>query len=171
MFTDVTSVRSSFIRGLLVSLTYACAIASGACSGATVHSPPEAESRSSRRPVLEFAGEADVGDMVTASALSEGGERILFGPVRRFTIKDTGVGPDANGWPALTFVIADTQKGEFTRWTETLVGRRIAFLIDGRIVWTPTVRSPLPGSGIVEIPGHLTEAEIESLAARVRDPR
>jgi hypothetical protein len=171
MFTHATSVHRSSLRGLIVSLACACAIVSSACSGATVHSPPNGESQSSRQPVLQFAGEANVGELVTASSLSEGGDRFLFGPVRRFGIKDAGLGADNNGWPALTFEIADPQKDEFRRFTEAFVGRRIAFLIDGEIVSTPTVQSPLSGRGFVEFPGHRTEAEIRALAARIRDPR
>lgn len=169
MLTEVTSVLTFSIRGFLVSLACACAIVSTACSSATVDSPPEAESLSSGRPVLEFAGEASVGDVVTSSVLGAGGQRILFGPVRRFAIKDAGLGADASGWPALTFEIADAQKSEFERWTESLVGRSIALLIDGKIVSTPTVQSPLTTGGIVDFPEHRTEAEIRALAARIRD--
>jgi hypothetical protein len=79
---------------------------------------------------------------------------------------------DALGFPALAFTIRKERAADFAAWTASLVGRRMAIVLDRRSVLSlATVRSSLPGEGILASSGRAFRAEeVRALLAVLRAP-
>jgi hypothetical protein len=76
-------------------------------------------------------------------------------PKWRFTVEDLGeVGPglDEMQNPAVRFEFKAGRKGDFMRFTKVHVNRRLAMVLDGRIITAPVINSAIPGSGIISGP-------------------
>jgi hypothetical protein len=75
-------------------------------------------------------------------------------------------GYDVQGKPAVTFRLTAEGARRFAAVTSANVGRRIAMLVDGKVVSAPTVQEPITG-GAGMIAGVFTEEEVQDLAFRV----
>jgi len=127
------------------------------------------ESARSHAPVLQFGVVAQLYEQEDASEFEGSWDDVKLRAVRTFGIQDARVYPDPQGHPAVLFVIADAEKEEFRRWTGSLVGRQMALIIDGKVVAVPTIKTPLPGAGIVMDEARTwTEDEAKSIAERIR---
>jgi hypothetical protein len=154
-------IVASVISLLTLFGTYGCGPASKD-SDAGISRGPDA------RPILQFAAVVEPGEEPPGTEYQHGNEKLSLGDLRTFQIKDASLGSSAMGWPALRFEIADKQREEFSQWTASLVDRRMAVLLDGKVLWTPKVHSKLSGSGIVEFgEEHWTEDDVRKLAARL----
>jgi hypothetical protein len=139
--------------------------AASSCAGGSETTTQATPRASESRPILQFAAVAAPGE---DGAATEHGDLHLE-PPKTFDLKSVDVGRDGLGRPALKFEIADSQKDEFHRWTGTLVDRRLAVLVDGKVLTAPTVRSALPGGGVVESGvTPWTKEEVRALVDRIR---
>ncbi len=68
-----------------------------------------------------------------------------------------------SGRPALTLRLNREGAAKLARLTATHVGRRVAIVLDGRILIAPTIRGPI-GGGMVSIQGFSSAQEVERLA-------
>ena len=73
--------------------------------------------------------------------------------------------PPSSGWSVSVNLTADGTAALQTA-TETTIGSRIAIVVDGRIVWAPTVEATITSGDLVVTSG-LTEREATSLASRL----
>ena len=67
----------------------------------------------------------------------------------------------------MAFEMVEGRKAEFESFTARHVNRRLAIIVDGRVLAVPSIRSPLPGAGIITGGGAsgFTREDAESLAA------
>jgi len=72
-------------------------------------------------------------------------------------------GQGESGRPALTLRLNREGATKFARLTAANVGRRVAIVVDGRILIAPTIRGPISG-GTVSIQGFTSGQEIERLS-------
>jgi SecDF, P1 head subdomain len=123
-------------------------------------------------PPLQFAEIADPGETqgIEDYARREGPMTYRLRTPRVFRLKSARRGVDENGFPAIEFEIADSQKEEFRTWTAELVDHQLAILVDGKVLTAPTVHSPVPGRGIIplDIARNWTTQEIDALAAHIQ---
>lgn len=163
-----TSVHARCIVLLLAtSLSIGASLGLSSCEAPATH--PDSAGRSAQ-PVLQFAAVAGADEKEGVTEYTFNDRTIRLRELWTFEIQGASPTHDSLGWPAIQFEIADGQKDEFRRWTAILVEHRLAILIDGVVVATPTVKSPLPGSGIIESgAAHWSEEEVKSLANRIRD--
>ncbi len=68
-----------------------------------------------------------------------------------------------SGRPALTLRLNQEGAAKFTRLTAANVGRRVAIVVDGRVLIAPTIRGPITG-GTVSIQGFSSQQETERLS-------
>jgi preprotein translocase subunit SecD len=149
--------------GSILALTALSAASS--CAGGSDKTTQPAAHASATNPILQFAEVADPGEEGSAT---ENGD-LRLGALKTFELKTVDVGSDSLGRPALKFEIVDSQQDEFHRWTGSLVGRRLAVLVDGKVLTAPTVRSALPGGGIVESGATpWTMEKVRALVDRIR---
>lgn len=160
----------SLVVGVTFLLSLTSLLAASGCASASKDAGAAVTPGPGAQPILQFAAVAEPGGEPAVAEYEHGNEKLRLGKLRIFEIRDAGLSSDAMGWPALSFEIADRQREEFRRWTESLVDHRMAMLIDGKVVSAPTVKSALSGGGIVEFDGkHLTEDEVRKLADRIRE--
>jgi hypothetical protein len=159
----------SRVRALPILLLLAAAQSAGCKSDSEAAAETEPAPRGPV-PVLQFAAVADVDERKEVTEHVYADDTVRLRPPRAFEIQDARLAHDQNGYPAVLFVIADAEKEEFRRWTGTLVRRKMAMLIDGRVIAVPKVNSALPGAGIVvDDTRHWTVEEATALAERIRD--
>ncbi len=72
-------------------------------------------------------------------------------------------GQGESGRPALILRLNREGAAKFTRLTAANVGRRLAIVVDGRILIAPTIRGPITG-GVVSIQGFNSPQETERLS-------
>ncbi len=72
-------------------------------------------------------------------------------------------GQGESGRPALTLRLNRAGAAKFARLTSANVGRRLAIVVDGRILIAPTIRGPITG-GAVSIQGFDSPQETERLS-------
>ncbi len=72
-------------------------------------------------------------------------------------------GQGESGRPALTLRLNRAGAAKFARLTAANVGRRLAIVVDGRILIAPTIRGPITG-GVVSIQGFSSPQETERLS-------
>lgn len=83
------------------------------------------------------------------------------------TLEDISVTSDQVGEPALAFRMAPDAAEAFGLVTTALVGERIGIVMDGALMTTPYIQSPIyGGSGLM--PGSMTIEEAEDIAALLR---
>ncbi|MBO1436435.1 hypothetical protein [Meiothermus sp. CFH 77666] len=78
-------------------------------------------------------------------------------------------GQGESGRPALILRLNREGAARFARLTSANVGRRLAIVVDGRILIAPTIRSPITG-GVVSISGFNSPQEIERLNDLLQTP-
>jgi hypothetical protein len=131
---------------------------------------PSEEAAAGQLPVLRFAAVADVDERKDVEEYPFAGDTIRLRTPRSFAFQGAWFSRDQAGFPAVMFVIADSEKEEFREWTGSLVDHQMAMLVDGRVIAVPKVRSALPGAGIlVDERRHWTAEEASELAERIRD--
>ncbi len=93
-------------------------------------------------------------------------------PRFRFAGKDisqTGFSQDSRGFPAVSFGLAKERQGDFSDWTQKILGQGLAIVLDEEILTLATVRSRLPGSGIIEGgTGGFSKGEVQALVRLLR---
>lgn len=109
---------------------------------------------------LHLRAVLDVRDPAAAAAEHQtfDGEVLALGPDRVFPVAEAEIVvmakttsfpvPAPKGEIAIRCQIAADRSQEFEAWTAELVGRRLAWLVDGRVIIAPVVKSALPG-GII----------------------
>lgn len=73
-------------------------------------------------------------------------------------------GQGQSGRPALTLHLSREGAAKFARLTAANVGRRVAIVVDGRVLIAPTIRGPITG-GTVSIQGFSSQQETERLSS------
>jgi preprotein translocase subunit SecD len=68
--------------------------------------------------------------------------------------------------PVVSFTLTAAARQIFAEITRKNVGRRLAFLVDGRVVTTSVIREPIDG-GSSQLAGGFTADQAKSLAARL----
>ena len=68
--------------------------------------------------------------------------------------------------PVVSFKLTAAARQIFAEITRKNVGRRLAFLVDGRVVMTSVIREPIDG-GSGQLSGGFTADQAKSLAARL----
>ena len=129
------------IRGLLLGLM----ILLSACS-------TPAKRKVEAPPYLEFRVEAEeheIGDSVGFKRVQFNGEEILLSPPHRFFVQKAEVTDIGSERLGVKYWIYPEQQMEFSRWTGTHIGRRMAVLLNGRTTCCLRLRGSLPGTGIL----------------------
>jgi preprotein translocase subunit SecD len=83
------------------------------------------------------------------------------------TIKNAQVSNDQFGKPEVDFTLNSEGAKRFLRVTEANVGKRMAIVLDGKILSMPVIRERIPG-GQVRISGNFTMKEAQDLALVLR---
>jgi preprotein translocase subunit SecD len=119
------------------------------------------------RRVVEKNESANAETLPFARAGGESSLRVLKKPVldgsdiaRAVAQKDPGTG--SNG-----VLVTLTEKGKerFASVTEGSIGKRLAIVVDGKIVAAPVIRTKIPGGSLV-VSGNFTEKEAADLAEK-----
>jgi preprotein translocase subunit SecD len=76
---------------------------------------------------------------------------------------------DAAGHPAVDFTLTSEGRERLAAVTRQNIGKRLALLANGKVLWAPMVRDPITG-GKGQISGRFTEAEAEALARDIAQP-
>jgi RNA polymerase sigma factor (sigma-70 family) len=81
-------------------------------------------------------------------------------------IQSASVSTNPFGGRQIDFVLTPKGREQFARVTRNNIGRRLAVVIDGKVMSAPVIRSEIPGGrGIIS--GNFTEAEARQLADRI----
>jgi hypothetical protein len=75
---------------------------------------------------------------------------------------------DAQGFPAVDLALAPGDGERFRALSSRSVGRRLAVLVDGKVVLTPTVVEPLPPR--FQLAGRFSEEDVQALLEHLRPP-
>ena len=75
---------------------------------------------------------------------------------------------DALGFPAVDVALQGEDGARFGELTRRAVGRRLAVLVDGRVVLTPTVAEALPPR--FQLGGRFSEEDVRKLLGHLRAP-
>ncbi|MDH7794089.1 MULTISPECIES: hypothetical protein [unclassified Beijerinckia] len=70
------------------------------------------------------------------------------------------------GTPVLNVELTPESSKAFATWTSNLVGKQITISIDGKIVVSPTIRTPILG-GALQISGVLELKQLQELAKQL----
>lgn len=134
----VTRLWSSILAALLLS----------GCAGEEIRRLPGEPARS-----VEFRVEADSPSAPGAVSLPlPDGQPILLSPeavIRNADIKRVRVSRDRNGGFAIELSLKPQAAARLHRETETHIGRRMAILLDGRVVSAPRINSAIAESVLI----------------------
>src|SRR5258706_4051256 len=84
-------------------------------------------------------------------------------------LEGVGFSQDQSGSPAVSFEIGLTKKGAFGDFTELNKGKGMAIVLNGEIATLATVKSKLPGGGIIEGgTGGFSRKEVQDLVSTLR---
>jgi len=84
-------------------------------------------------------------------------------------LDEVGYSADASGYPASSFELKKERAKDFGDWTESILGRPMAIVYGDEILMLATVKSRLPGGGIIEGgAGGFTQAEVKALVESLR---
>jgi len=75
---------------------------------------------------------------------------------------------DAQGFPAVDVALAPADGERFQELSRRSVGRRLAVLVDGKVVLTPTVAEPLPPR--FQLAGRFSEQDVRALLEHLQPP-
>lgn len=81
-------------------------------------------------------------------------------------IQSTLVSTNPFGGRQIDFVLTPKGREQFAKVTRENIGRRLAIVIDGKVITAPVIRAEISGGRGV-ISGSFTEAEAKALAARI----
>lgn len=115
-------------------------------------------------PTIDVSIVADVASDSTRSIQMPDGRTILLTKTPLLTSADvTGANASlTEGQYVLNVDVTAEGAERVQRFSERNVGRTLAFLVDGRVLRTPTIRDPITGNGILI--GAFERAEAERLA-------
>jgi SecD/SecF fusion protein len=84
-------------------------------------------------------------------------------------IEAVGFSSDNMGAPAVSFEIAAAKKAAFGDFTQANIGQGMAIVLNGEVATLATIKSKLPGSGIIEGGrGGFTQKEVKDLVDTLR---
>jgi len=99
----------------------------------------------------------------------ESWQPVWFGAERSFALSYVGKTYDGKGNIAIAFDIAPHDEALFSDFTESLINKHMAILIDGEIMSAPIVNDRLPGSGLLSGgPEGFAEEEATALITALR---
>ena len=75
---------------------------------------------------------------------------------------------DALGFPAVDLALVPSDGERFQELSRRSVGRRLAVLVDGKVVLTPTVAEPLPPR--FQLAGRFSEQDVRALLEHLQPP-
>jgi preprotein translocase subunit SecD len=103
---------------------------------------------------------------------SPGGRDIWVAPEVRLTSADIARAEARtlqDGGPAVAIVMTEAGAKKMAALTSTQANKPIALLLDGQVIWAPTVRSAIDKEAVLTGgPGGLTKAQIDRLIASFR---
>ncbi|MCP5022960.1 MAG: hypothetical protein GY930_14455 [bacterium] len=142
-------------------ITIVCALALFACQS----SPSDADTDT--YAMLEFRGEAS-SDAVGAQEFKFEEGSVLLSEAKYIKVKLYS-SVDSLGLPAIGFTVADNQRENFGDYTESLKNRKLAVLVDGKIITLPQVLGRLENGGIISGGREgFTEEDVNELIASIR---
>jgi len=125
-------------------------------------------------PTLEFRVVAGPASPETGPAdrLTVEGQDLELGPAHVFHAQKAWLDADSEGNPALGLEITAEEQDAFRTWTGSIVGKRMAILLDGRALSVSTVQEALPGRGMISPHiGRLpTKEEVQALVRKLGGP-
>lgn len=84
-------------------------------------------------------------------------------------LETVGFSSDAMGMPAVSFEIGAAKKAAFGDFTQANIGQGMAIVLNGEVATLATIKSKLPGSGIIEGGrGGFTQKEVKDLVDTLR---
>ncbi len=84
-------------------------------------------------------------------------------------LEGVGFSQDQMGYPAVSFEIAQAKKGLFGDFTQSNIQKGMAIVLNGEIATLATIKSKLPGSGIIEGgAGGFSKKEVQDLVSTLR---
>jgi preprotein translocase subunit SecD len=115
-------------------------------------------------PAIEVSVVADVQTDSTRSITLTDGRQILLTQTPLLTSADiTGAHASlTEGQYVLNVAVTGESAARVQRFSERNVGRALAFLVDGQVLRTPTIRDPITGNGFLI--GAFERAQAERLA-------
>ncbi len=81
-------------------------------------------------------------------------------------LESVSISTDYQGKPAIDCKFTSEGKKRFAEITSQNVGKRIAIIINGKLVTVPKIAAPIT-AGNLEITGHFNEQEAKGLAAKI----
>jgi len=87
----------------------------------------------------------------------------------RSALAAASVSTNALGDREIDFVLTETGKRKFARVTRENIGRRLAIVVDGRVINAPVIRMEI-SAGRGQINGIFTEEEAKDLVAKISPP-
>jgi preprotein translocase subunit SecD len=81
-------------------------------------------------------------------------------------LKDSGLGRDSFGYAAVSFSLKAMAQSRFEKYTGENKGKRLAIVLDKKVISAPVIQTQLSDSGIIE--GRFTLKEAETLALLLR---
>lgn len=103
---------------------------------------------------------------------SPGGNAIWVAPEVRLTSADIARAEArtlADGGPAVAIVMTETGAQKMAALTSAQANQPIALLLDGHVIWAPTVRSTIDREALLTGgPGGLTKAQIDRLLTIIK---
>jgi beta-lactamase regulating signal transducer with metallopeptidase domain len=88
-------------------------------------------------------------------------------PITGAMFASAQAGRDAAGSPTVDFSLTPEGARRLADLTRENVGKRLAILVDGKVVWAPVIRDEIAG-GKGQISGRFTPGQTEALAADIR---
>jgi len=84
-------------------------------------------------------------------------------------LEGVGFAQDGMGYPAVSFEIGQAKKSAFGDFTQTNIGKGMAIVLNGEIATLATIKSKLPGGGIIEGgAGGFSKKEVQDLVSTLR---
>lgn len=118
---------------------------------------------------IHFRGEVDLGEP-GAVLLDDGFGDVWFGDLRAFELDRVSMRESDAGGFVVLFRVNEEQAAEFRNFTGGCVGRKMAIVVDGKLLAAPTVQERLNRSGAITGGANgYSKAEAEALIAQIQD--
>ena len=97
---------------------------------------------------------------------ADGADHVRLLEPEVFDVASASYASDEFGSPGVGFDLAPHEQDRFRAWTAERVNRKIAVLVDGRVLQVVTIRDALPGRGIISGGAQrFTNQEVHELVA------
>jgi hypothetical protein len=135
-----------------------------------------AQPRTQPETGLEVAAIVDSGPGALAIDLTRGagaGKTVHLEAPERFVVARAWREPDpTSSFVNIGFELQDHEKARFEGWTGARIDRQVALLVNGRLWTVVTIKSRLPGSGILTGGAEgFSEAEVEQILRDLDVPK